>query len=68
MSALITEDALKTWLGFKKRSTIEQWLRDNGVQFRHSKGNQLVTTQAAIDRAFIGSANDAPMDTDDFFT
>lgn len=60
MSALLNEDDLKNWTGFEQRKKLEDFLRLNKISFTYGKGNRIVTTQGAIDRALNGetAAND----------
>lgn len=60
MSALLNEDDLRNWTGFEQRKKLEDFLRANKISYTYGKGNKIVTTQGAIDRALIGenAAND----------
>lgn len=60
MSALLTEEELKKWTGYEQRQKLESWLRENKIKFTYGKGNKLITTQEAVDRALVGTkaAND----------
>jgi Domain of unknown function (DUF4224) len=66
MSALLTEDDLKTWTGFEQRKKIEEWLRENKICYTYGKGNKLITTADAVNSALVGkkAANDKQ---DEFF-
>ncbi len=55
MNGLYSEDDLKKWTGFEQRQKIEDWLKQNKVVYTYGKGNRLLTTQSALDRALIGS-------------
>lgn len=54
MSALLNEDDLKSWTGFEQRKKLEAFLRQNKISYTYGKGNKIVTTQGAIDRALLG--------------
>lgn len=60
MSALLTEEQLKDWTGYRQRSKLEAFLRREKIPFTHGKGNKIIVTQAAVDRALAGqeAAND----------
>ena len=55
-SPLLKEDDIAAWCGHTRRSNIEQWLRDNHICYIYGKGNKIITTQAAIDKALIGES------------
>ncbi|TQV85230.1 hypothetical protein FKG94_03300 [Exilibacterium tricleocarpae] len=63
MGALVNEDELKSWLGFDRRSAIENWLDKHKIPFHYGKGNQICTTQRAID-ASLRLTNDADNDSE----
>lgn len=56
MSALLTEEDLKKWTGYRQRSKLEAFLRREKIPFTHAKGNKIIVTQAAVDRALTGQA------------
>lgn len=60
MSALLTEDDLKNWTGYRQRSKLEAFLRRERIPFSYGKGNKIIATQAAVDQAISGqkAAND----------
>ena len=60
MSALLTEEELKNWTGYRQRSKLEAFLRREKIPFSYGKGNKIIATQTAIDRAISGqkAAND----------
>ena len=64
MSALLTEEQLMEWTGYKRRSKVEEFLRREKIPFSRGKGNKILVTQAAIDRALanLPAANNAKMD------
>lgn len=67
MSALVTEDQLKAWSGYKQRGKLESWLRQKRIPFTHGKGNKLISTQEAVDRALAGEKATSEEKQDTFF-
>lgn len=65
MNGLYSEDDLKKWTGFEQRQKIEDWLKQNKVGYTYGKGNRLLTTQSALDKALIGSP--AAKNNENFF-
>lgn len=51
IKALVTQEDLSQWLGFERKSDIEQWLRSRGIWYDHGKAGRVVTTEAAINAA-----------------
>lgn len=60
MSALLTEDELKKWTGYRQRAKLEAFLRREKIPFSYGKGNKIIATLAAVDHAIAGqkAAND----------
>lgn len=54
-AALLDESDLRAWLKLQRRADIERWLRENGVAFRHAKG-EVVTTLEAVNKAIANGA------------
>ena len=51
---LLNEDDLRAWLKYDRGADIEAKLREMGIKFRVT-GKGIVTTLAAVDRAFAGN-------------
>jgi hypothetical protein len=49
---LINEDDLKEWLGYERRSDIENWLLSHRINWRCGKGGKVVTMRSAVEQAF----------------
>ncbi len=66
MGALLSEDELKAWCGYEQRQKLEEWLRKNKISYTYGKGNKLITTAEAVNRAIAGerAANESK---DEFF-
>lgn len=54
MASLVTEEDLRKWTGFEQRAKLEAWLRENRICYTYGKGNMLITTMAAVNRAIAG--------------
>jgi len=67
MSTLMTEEDLLKWTGYAQRSKLESWLLQNKIKFTFGKGNKIITTSDALDKAISGSTINAANDTDGFF-
>jgi hypothetical protein len=66
MSALLTEEQLKEWTGYRQRSKLEAFLRREKIPFHYGKGNKIIATQTAIDQA-ISTQKAANQSMDKFF-
>jgi len=56
MTALVNQDQLMEWTAFKQRGALEVWLKKNRVNYTYGKGNKIITTLAAINKALLGEA------------
>ena len=66
MSRLLDEEALKEWSGHQQRSKLEVWLKHNQIALTFGKGNKLISTEAAVNRALMGEPASANDDNDGF--
>lgn len=66
MSALLSEDELKKWSGHEQRQKLEAFLRDNKISYTYGRGNKLITTADAVNRA-LGGTISAVQAQDAFF-
>ncbi|WP_084128061.1 DUF4224 domain-containing protein [Cellvibrio mixtus] len=67
MSALLTEEQLMEWTGYKRRSKVEEFLRREKIPFTRGKGNKILVTQAAVDRVLAGTPAANTSNVDSFF-
>jgi len=59
-SPLIKESQLKDWLGFQRRTDLENYLRRQNIPYLYGKGNRICTTADAINFRLIGKPAPAP--------
>ncbi len=48
---LITEDALKQWVGLKQRQALKRWLQEKNIRFFQGKDRRICTTATKINAA-----------------
>jgi|GEM_PF-3080142 len=53
MKALLEESDLKAWLGFQRRTDLENYLRRQKIPYLYGKGNRICTTTDAINARLL---------------
>lgn len=56
--ALINQTQLKEWSKCGHLSTLEQWLKDNGIKYFKNKKGEIITTIAACNEALLGQKHE----------
>lgn len=56
MKALVTQDDLSEWLGYKQRADIERVLKEHRIKYIVGRGGRIATTIDKINEAMSTSA------------
>ena len=54
---LLSEEKLLNWTGYRRSGDLINWFEQNKIPYCRAKGGRVVTTQSAIDSAFITPEN-----------
>lgn len=57
-NSLVSQTQLKEWSKCGQLTTLERWLRDNGIKYFRNKKGEIVTTVAACDAALLGQRHE----------